>query len=528
MRTFLENMLRQVREFFARLQRKDKIRLGILAAVVIVLAVVVVAVLSRTNYVLLYAAESSAEAGEITEALREMGESYRIDGNKVLVPDGRHGDLRVRLAAQGVLDAEDFDRSYLNEAAGFNITSEHSKQLYEAQAGADIRTQLLQYDMLSNAMVTVNFGESSPYVITQGVKDATCAVVVTVRNGLRLTETQAGAIAETVRGNVPGIKNENIAISDSNMNLYPVTDGSTDINTEINSRIAIQNLLQQQFIAQGEQLLTPMLGIGNFQVTASVLLNYDKVLIEQIEFFPPIPGNEDGLIRSASELYESQRNRGAAGGVPGTDPNGMGTVEYPYVNLEENEEYRKGVFERNFELNETRTYIEREQGRVEKASISILINSEAVEEDYSNGIRNLISMGLGIPANNIAVEYAAFPGDGIDWEKVQADMDAYQMQLRRQEILQEVLRWAVILLLGLAFMSLIKAIVRAIKGPEPEELALEGGEYDYLIDDDYDELDEFDDVELNTKSTALEQIERFIDKDPAAVAQLLRNWLTDD
>ena len=36
------------------------------------------------------------------------------------------------------------------------------------------------------------------------------------------------------------------------------------------------------------------------------------------------------------------------------------------------------------------------------------------------------------------------------------------------------------------------------------------------------------DITERAKSADSEQIERFVDKDPAAVAQLLRNWLTDE
>lgn len=36
------------------------------------------------------------------------------------------------------------------------------------------------------------------------------------------------------------------------------------------------------------------------------------------------------------------------------------------------------------------------------------------------------------------------------------------------------------------------------------------------------------DITERVKSADSEQIERFVDKDPAAVAQLLRNWLTDE
>ncbi len=37
-----------------------------------------------------------------------------------------------------------------------------------------------------------------------------------------------------------------------------------------------------------------------------------------------------------------------------------------------------------------------------------------------------------------------------------------------------------------------------------------------------------DAIEMNGKTEARVQIERFVDENPEAVAQLLRNWLTED
>ena len=110
-----------------------------------------------------------------------------------------------------------------------------------------------------------------------------------------------------------------------------------------------------------------------------------------------------------------------------------------------------------------------------------------------------------------------------------------------------IVMWSVILLLGLAFMMLIRTIVRTIKPPPEPEPVLADGSYgiDYIVDDDADDIDDVDDVDVDvdditdvtqyeevelqqTKSSGLEQIEKFIDKDPAAVAQLLRNWLTEE
>jgi flagellar biosynthesis/type III secretory pathway M-ring protein FliF/YscJ len=123
--------------------------------------------------------------------------------------------------------------------------------------------------------------------------------------------------------------------------------------------------------------------------------------------------------------------------------------------------------------------------------------------------------------------------------------------------------WVVILLLGLAFILLIRTIVKGSKEPQyAQEVALAGGGVDYLADDDITDLTDIDgitdltdltditremygegdimardlqagaepeeDLELRKKPSGLEQIERFIDKDPASVAQLLRNWLSDE
>ena len=528
MREFVENRLRQIREFFGKMSRKDKIRLAILAAAVIILAIVVVSLVSRTTYVTLYTAPNDAEAGTVQDALLEMGEKVQVNGRSILVPEDRVDVLRNRLASQGVIDSDEMNYDMLNSAAGFNITESHAKKLYDAQKSLEIRSQLLKFEKIQSAVVTVTSGETTPFIVSTGAKEATAAVVLEVKNGAMLTQQEVQAIADTVQANVQGLEYENISISDTKMNLYKIGDGSVDLETEINSRVALQNYLQQQLQEQGERIVTPIYGLSNTQVTANVKLNFDKKVTEAVEFAPPIPGEEDGIVRSSSELYENSRAEGAAEGIPGTDSNAMGTVEYPYGTLADGYEYAKAIIEKNFEIDETRTMIEHEQGVVQAVSVSVLIDKEAVSEDYTAEVKNLVSKGLGIAPENIAVERVPFSYHGIDYEEILREMENLREQERRKEIIQMVLVAAVVLLLGLAIISLIRSIVRAVKGPEPEELLLAEGGIDYLADEDLEEEEFEDDVELNTKSTALEQIERFIDKDPASVAQLLRNWLTDE
>jgi len=109
-------------------------------------------------------------------------------------------------------------------------------------------------------------------------------------------------------------------------------------------------------------------------------------------------------------------------------------------------------------------------------------------------------------------------------------MEAQEAAARTQRLIEQIIMYAIILLLGIMFMLLVRSIFTAIKPPpEPEPLLVaDGPGVDFLIDGEEPEDVEYEDVDLQTKSAGLEQIERFIDKDSNSVAQLLRNWLSDE
>jgi len=543
MRAFLDRMLTSIREYFSKTTRKDKIRLAILSVVVIALAIVAVVLLSRTNYVTLYTAQDIAEAGTIYEALQQMNVPARVEETNVLVPEGRASELRATLASQGVIGAQEANLDILNSASGFSITDSQATKLYEAQRAAEIRSQILASPKIKNCQVIVNFGKSSPFLTADNIADATASVMLVLYDNTTLTTNDARTIAEMVRNSIPGIKYENITISDSNLNVYPVTEAdmtaapatTASPDMDVTSRVTLQNLLSSQLQDQGEQLLTPIFGASNVKVAATVRLNFDKVSENSVVFEPPVPGEIDGIVRSLSDTLETQKGTDTTGGVPGTDTNGMGTVEYPYGTLNDGDVYSRQVTEKNYEINETTTQIEKESGKIEFLSIGVMLNSNVVDSAYSAEVANIVAKGFGVQPENVAVEFVPFPDQGSSLADQYSKWEEYEKATQRKELLQMVLMWAVILLLGLSFMLLVRMIVRAIKPPPPppEPVLVEGRVIDYTADDeeeyDFDEEHvEIEDIELNKKSTGLEQIERFIEKDPSAVAQLLRNWLSDE
>ena len=534
MRALFSRMLTQLKEYFGKMSKGSKIRLAVLAAVIVVLAIVVASLLGRTNYVTMYTAQDAAEAGDVFAALKDMGIPVKIQGTRILVPEDRVDELQAALSSQGVIGAGGADYSIMQGAAGFSVTEEHAKKLYELQRAADIRAAILTSPKIQNASVTVNDGETSPFFRPMNAKQATCAVMLTLAGGTTLTNQEAQTIAEYVRTSVQGISYDNITISDNNLNYYAVGDEGAGADTDLNFRMALQKRLTEQIQVAGEQLVAPIFGMSNIKVTPTVRLNFDKVVTESVEFEPPVAGELDGIIRSSSDLWEAQRNDGNAEGIPGTDSNAMGTVEYPYDSFGDNDLYGRKLNEKNYEINETKTNIEKEQGKIEYLSVAVLINTDATDDDYTAEVASLVSAGLGIDPANVTVERIPFVKDtsAEDAAKAREEQEA---QLKRQELIQTIIMWVVILLLGLAFIMLIRTIVRAVKPPPPVPEPVFAGVVpgvgiDYIAGDEEEITDvtENEEIELQTKSSGLEQIERFIDQDPAAVAQLLRNWLTEE
>ena len=527
-------MWTQLREYFAKMPRKNKVQLAILSVIVVALAIAAVAVLNRQSYVLVYSTYDYEDNLRASMAIRDMGIDVSLDFPNIMVPENNRDEARQELIRLGLIGNLGFDREdYMGQAVGFNITSDHSKILYDMQLSDDIRTYILQSPRIQNATVIATRGETSPFRLSNNARQASAAVSLTLRGGGRLTNSEAQAIGEIVRNTIPGISYDNITVTDSDLNYYRIgEDLEPSLNEELEYRLALRNKMTAQFREQVDQLLWPIFRSENFEVSVTLELNFDRVVTETVKFEPSVPGELQGMIRSDSKLWEAYRRGDLAEGIPGTDPNGMGTVEYPFGPLGDDGLYWKHIDERNFDINETRRLIEHEQGNITRLSVGVTLNRRLSEEDFADDLRLLIATTLGIAPANVAVYYFPFFDTTDELREAVEARERYEEQLRQQRLIELIMQWSVILLLGICFMILVRKIFVTIKPPpEPEPVLVGVGPVgiDYIVDDD-DEEEEviYEDLDLQQKSAGLEQIEKFIDKDAAAVAQLLRNWLSEE
>ena len=90
MQTKLKGFWEKIKGFFAKLNKKTRILLGVCAAVILVLIVAAALLLNRKEYASLCTGLTVSETSSVISFLNENGVTdYKISGNSILVPAGR-------------------------------------------------------------------------------------------------------------------------------------------------------------------------------------------------------------------------------------------------------------------------------------------------------------------------------------------------------------------------------------------------------------------------------------------------------
>ena len=131
----MHNVLESIKQTWGRLSRPMQIGVGVFVLGVF-LSLVLIAVLSRTQYQVLFSGLSSDDAGAVVAALQERGVSYQLadGGGTILVPEEDVFETRIALATSGmptggVVGFEIFNTTRLGETKQIVscVTSGHSK-----------------------------------------------------------------------------------------------------------------------------------------------------------------------------------------------------------------------------------------------------------------------------------------------------------------------------------------------------------------------------------------------------------------
>jgi flagellar M-ring protein FliF len=248
--------------------------------------------------------------------------------------------------------------------------------------------------------------ERSLFVADQ--RPATASVVLQMRPGRALGSSEIAGVAHLISGAVEGLDKENIVIVDTSGGVLfdgrDLEDG-TGIGAS-SSQLALQRTYEQAIERDAQQLLDQALGPGKSAVSVRAILNFDRLETETEAFTPGIGG--DQVQRSSTTVTETYSTDGDAstGAVPGAVANIPGadtSLPVPAGSSETSESgsgtnYARTESTFNFEVGRTVTRSIQAVGRVERLSVSLLLD-ESVTEEQATALMEAVSAAAGVDAD---------------------------------------------------------------------------------------------------------------------------------
>ena len=530
----LRALLQRFLDWWNRFTARQKTLIISAAVGVLVLVAIVVAVLTQPHYKTLYVSDSTKETSEVTAVLDEESITYETsqDGLTISVLEEQYTDAVILLGANNYPAAEYSIDSVFE--GGFSSTESDKTKKYQEFMEAKFQSALGNMDNVKRAIVNINVPENNGTLLSKE-KESYASVMLELENPEEMTQDQAADIARFVATELGNDTTANVVIMDTTGNMLYSGQDESSTTGSASSRLSYRTQYNDLIRNEINDALVGAKIYDNVQVVPNLDLNWD--IIKSTEHtYTPAEGQDQGVL-SQEDTY-SQSTENSNGDIPGTDTNAEITYEYQDA---AHSTSQTDETSRSYLPNEKITDTEKEGGAINYPTSSIgitaihyvvyneadmqasgaldgttfdefrIANSERTKTEVDEDVYNVVAAATGIPLVNIQIvaydEPVFVPAEG----GLVSPTNIFIIVL-------------IILILGLLAFVVIRSM-RAEKKAEEEEA--EELSLDTLLQSTQDAT-ELEEIDSENKSETRLLIEKFVDDNPDAVANLLRNWLTED
>ncbi|RUO24506.1 flagellar basal body M-ring protein FliF [Aliidiomarina minuta] len=361
----------------------------------------------------------TAELVETLDFLDANRHDYRVEGNTVYVRESAYSDIRLQMTRQGMGPAHrSGGDDFLMQDPGFGVSqrleTERLKYSREQQLARTIE------DMQSISKARVLLAVPRENVFARRERQPSASVMVNTRRP-QLGREEIDSIVDLVASAVPQLTPNQVTVTDQNGKLLH-SGSRTELSAQARREYEIERQREQEYLDKIDNILSPVVGYGNYTSQVDVTMDFTSVEQTQRTFNPDLPA-----IRSEM-LIEDNTIGGGIGGIPGALSNqppldsdipeevgpGMAGAPVPGRNHRERT--------RNYELDQTISHTRQQSGVLQRLSVSVALDfrdvtnaeGETVQEPFTQeelaDLRRMLQGGLGFNMNRgDSLEVVAFP-----------------------------------------------------------------------------------------------------------------------
>ncbi len=525
----IKEILEKVLAWWNKFTTKQKtIIIGVTAVVIFTFAMLI-SVFTKPQYIQWQQCSTTAESAEIIEILKGNNVLYQVsnDGLSIKVKSTQVSIANLALGAAGYVPDDYSIKDALS--GGFSTTQSNIDRQWQYYMERKLARDIAALDSVKSAIVTLDLPTQTGTLIDSG-EEASAWIQLTLQD--KFTSEQAATVARAVATGLGNSSTANITIVDSSANL--LFSGEEDYSTAgvANNMFELRAQAETKVGADVKKVLVGSQQFDMIEVACRLNIDFAEYQRTIHEYYANA-GREEGML-AHRESYEDENTNGA-GGLPGTDSNDEQT--YQFQNGTNSESSSSQMLE------------------------DFLPNELISVENLPPGIINYGDSSLALTAitfNTLTEEDAKNRGllDGVSWEeykathsedtKLEVDEDFYRIVANATGIPQEnitILAYQrpqfidrvgiavsatdilsivlIVIILALLAFVVIRSMAGRKETEQEEELSVEN-----LLQSTPEQS--LEDIEVETKSETRKMIEKFVDENPEAVANLLRNWLNED
>lgn len=569
--SFLENLSEMT------MLRQVGLMVGLAASVAIGFAVVLWS--QQPDYRPLYGSLAGMDSKQIMETLAAADIAYTVEPNSgaLLVKADDVARARMKLAAAGVTPSDsNIGFEILDKDQGLGTSQFMEATRYRRGLEGELARTISSLNNVKGARVHLAIPKSSVFVRDE--RKPSASVLVELFSGRSLEPGQVLAIINLVATSVPELSKSQITVVDQKGNLLSDMAENSSL-TQAGKQFDYSRRMESMLTQRVHNILQPVLGNDRYKAEVSADVDFSAVESTSEQFNPDQPalrseqstseqrtaanGPPQGVPGALSNQPPApasapQTTGGAAAtagaiqpGQPLLDANGQQIMDpatgqpmlAPYPADKRNQSTK------NFELDRSISHTKQQQGRVNRLSVSVVVDDQ-VKVNAADGSITRAPWGADELARftrlvQDAVGFDASRGDSVSVINMPFSAErgeviaeaAFYTQPWFWDIVKQVL--GVLFILVLVF-GVLRPVLNNITGNGKKQLALAGGDVelggmgglDGELANDRVSLGGPQSILLPSPSEGydaqLNAIKSLVAEDPGRVAQVVKEWINAD
>ncbi len=415
----LKKMLTAAQEFWKKQSKKQKTIFFSILGGAVVLAVALSVILNIDSYVVISSGAEAAESSEIVSMLQEMNIDVRVEnGGVIKVPKKDESEVLMNLSIAGYpKDSVNYD--IFASKVGFTSTEFEKNQYLRFQTEENIRSAIKTIPGVKEASVNVAMSDDNQYVLASEKVDTKASAKVDMFAGYTLTPSQVKGIESLVANSVPGLTTENVSVVDNDGKLLTSGDDEYGDGSDNKLKLSYERQVEDSLKQKTIDILKGPFGTDNVSVAVTAVLDYDKMISEEMSYLPST--DQGGVISHEDTSSSQETGPDNSGGVAGVENNAE-VPTYPSVDATAGGESSSGARSVDYLVSYIKTQKEKNGAERKAVTISVMINREVMTDEERTSLQSAVAMAAGVDATNVNIVNMKFQDKSIITPQLNTNM----------------------------------------------------------------------------------------------------------